>query len=532
MARPQATPRALAVARGDEPADTLITGGRVFADATREWVDTSLAIADGVIAGWGEREAAEVIDVDGAALTPGFIDAHMHLESTKLWIDEFVATVLPAGTTAVAADPHELANVLGSPGHPGTGAGGRAAADHLRDLRLQLRARVASSSRPGPTLDAADIAEMIERYGALGVAEVMNFPGVIAGDEEMLARVAVAGRLRVDGHSPGVVGAGAGRLPRRRGRVRPREHAARRRPRRSGARGCGCSCARARRARTWWRWRPSSSPTAPTGGALHRRSRTRHAAPARPRQRLRPAGGRQRDLGDRGDPAGQHQPGPLPRLRSARQPRARATRPTSSPSIGARDLGARARLAARAGRVVTGGALVPGAVPAAPIPTCCATRSTIGALPRRRPARAALPPGTPVRAVGVRATASPRVTPELEARPDADLAHAAVVERHRATGRSAGVRDRLRPAARRDRLDRRPRRAQPRRVGALRGRHGSRGRPAGRARRRPAGGARRRRPRRAAAAARRPDERRGGGRGLRSAAMRSATPRPERWASP
>ena len=116
MARPQATPRALAVARGDEPADTLITGGLVFADATREWIGTSLALAGGVIAGWGERDAREVIDVSGAALTPGFIDAHMHLESTKLWIDEFIATVLPMGTTAVAADPHELANVLGIPG--------------------------------------------------------------------------------------------------------------------------------------------------------------------------------------------------------------------------------------------------------------------------------------------------------------------------------------------------------------------------------------------------------------------------------
>ena len=116
MARPQASPRALAVARGDEPADTLITGGRVFSAGTREWVDTALALADGVIAGWGEREALEVVDVDGAALTPGFVDAHMHLESTKLWIDEFIATVLPHGTTAVAADPHELANVLGIPG--------------------------------------------------------------------------------------------------------------------------------------------------------------------------------------------------------------------------------------------------------------------------------------------------------------------------------------------------------------------------------------------------------------------------------
>ena len=143
MSRPPASPRAIAVARGDEPADLLITGGRVFADATREWIDTSLAIADGVIAGWGSRDALEIVDVDGAALTPGFVDAHMHLESTKLWIDAFVATVLPLGTTAVAADPHELANVLGIAGRRGAGAGGRAAADHVRDLRLQLRAGVA-----------------------------------------------------------------------------------------------------------------------------------------------------------------------------------------------------------------------------------------------------------------------------------------------------------------------------------------------------------------------------------------------------
>src|SRR4029077_12174126 len=72
-----------------------------------------LAIADGVIAGWGPREAREVVEGSGAALTPGFVDAHMHLESTKLWVDEFVRTVLPRGTTAVAADPHELANVFG-----------------------------------------------------------------------------------------------------------------------------------------------------------------------------------------------------------------------------------------------------------------------------------------------------------------------------------------------------------------------------------------------------------------------------------
>src|ERR1700744_1115534 len=116
MARPPASLRALAVARGDEPADLLLSGGRVYSSGTREWVATDLAIADGVVAGWGCREAREVIDVGGAALTPGFVDAHMQLESTKLWVDEFVRAVLPWGTTAVAADPHEIANVFGTPG--------------------------------------------------------------------------------------------------------------------------------------------------------------------------------------------------------------------------------------------------------------------------------------------------------------------------------------------------------------------------------------------------------------------------------
>ncbi len=205
MARPPVSPHALAVARGDAPADTLIRGGRVFCDATREWLSTSLAIADGVIAGWGERDAHDVIDVDGAALTPGFIDAHMHLESTKLWIDEFTATVLPLGSTTVVADPHELANVLGI---PGVLALMEAASALPITFVIYASSCVPASGfeRSGADLDAGDIRELIQRHGALGIAEVMNFPGVIAGDEEMLARIAAAGPLRVDGHSPGVTG--------------------------------------------------------------------------------------------------------------------------------------------------------------------------------------------------------------------------------------------------------------------------------------------------------------------------------------
>jgi adenine deaminase len=227
MARAPSSPHVLAVARGDEPADLLLRGGRVLSPSTREWVTTDLAVADGVVAGWGWREAEEEIDLDGAAVTAGLVDAHMHLESTKLWIDEFVRTVLPLGTTAVAADPHEVANVFGIPGVAALIAAAR---------QLPFTFGVCASScvpaspfeSPGAELFAPDVATLLEDFGAIGVAEVMNFPGVVAGDPEMLARIATAGRRRVDGHAPGTLRRAARCLPGRRGGVRPRVHRARR----------------------------------------------------------------------------------------------------------------------------------------------------------------------------------------------------------------------------------------------------------------------------------------------------------------
>ena len=206
MARAPSSPHVLAVARGDEPADLLLRGGRVLSPSTREWVTTDLALADGVVAGWGPRDAIEVVDLEGAAVTAGLVDAHMHLESTKLWIDEFVRTVLPLGTTAVAADPHEVANVFGIPGVAALIAAAR---------QLPFTFGVSASScvpaspfeSPGAELFAADVATLLDDYAAIGVAEVMNFPGVIAGDPEMLARIATAGSRRVDGHAPGLSGA-------------------------------------------------------------------------------------------------------------------------------------------------------------------------------------------------------------------------------------------------------------------------------------------------------------------------------------
>jgi len=108
--------RRLAVARGDEPADLVVRGGRVLSVFTREWLDVDVAVVDGWIAGFGEYDGREVVDASGRHVVPGFIDAHMHLESTKLLPDEFARLVLPLGTTAVVLDPHELANVLGTDG--------------------------------------------------------------------------------------------------------------------------------------------------------------------------------------------------------------------------------------------------------------------------------------------------------------------------------------------------------------------------------------------------------------------------------
>ena len=231
------------MARGDEPADMVIKGGRVFVPGTREWVRTDLAVADGVIAGWGTRDAREVVEVDGASLTAAFIDPHMHLESTKLWVDEFVRTVLPHGTTAVAADPHEIANVFGVPGVVAFAAATRG---------LPFTFGICASScvpaspfeSPGAELGPAELRELLEVDGALGIAEVMNVRGVINADPEVLAKIAAAGSRRVDGHAPGSSGASSTPTSPQVWSRTTNAPTSRRR-RRSGTKGCGSSCARA-----------------------------------------------------------------------------------------------------------------------------------------------------------------------------------------------------------------------------------------------------------------------------------------------
>jgi adenine deaminase len=205
VARPMDLARRLAVARGDEPADVVVRGGRVLSVFTREWLETDLAIADGYVVGLGEYEGARQIDATGRFVVPGFIDAHMHLESPKLLPDEFARLVLPLGTTAVVADPHELANVLGTDGVHWL-------LDFCAELPLDVYFMASSSvpasrfESPRRALNEGDLEGLLRRRRVLGLAEMMNFPGVIAGDRHELVKLGLSGATHVDGHAPGVLG--------------------------------------------------------------------------------------------------------------------------------------------------------------------------------------------------------------------------------------------------------------------------------------------------------------------------------------
>jgi adenine deaminase len=172
---------------------------------TREWIDADVAVVDGMIAGVGAYDGIERIDVSGRYVVPGFIDAHMHFETTRLLPEEYAREVVPQGTTCVVADPHEIANVLGAEGV-------RWFVDSCEGLPLDVYFMAPSSVPASPfesprhTLDLADLEAVLAHERVLGLAEMMNFPGVIAGDDRELAKLRLAGAGHVDGHAPGVVG--------------------------------------------------------------------------------------------------------------------------------------------------------------------------------------------------------------------------------------------------------------------------------------------------------------------------------------
>ena len=177
----------------------------MFSVFTKEWLRLDVAVKDGHVVGLGHYEGPERIDVDGAYLVPGFIDAHMHIESSKLMVDEFARAVLAQGTTAVVADPHEIANVLGTDGIHWL-------LDCCEDLPLDVYV-MASSCVPASHFESprrpfttGDIESLLRRSRTIGIAEMMNFPGVIAGAPSELAKLDTGLTDHVDGHAPGVRG--------------------------------------------------------------------------------------------------------------------------------------------------------------------------------------------------------------------------------------------------------------------------------------------------------------------------------------
>jgi adenine deaminase len=192
-------------ALGETPSSVLLKNARVVNVLTGEILRAGVAIAGDRIAGLGDYEAGEVIDLGGSYVAPGFIEAHVHVESALVPPAEYARAVVPRGTTTAVSDPHEVANVLGLEGV-------RFMIEQARDAPLDLYV-MASSCVPatdmetsGARLSPADLASLAGDPCVLGLAEVMNYPEVVAGHEETLAKIRqFAGRM-IDGHAPGLRG--------------------------------------------------------------------------------------------------------------------------------------------------------------------------------------------------------------------------------------------------------------------------------------------------------------------------------------
>ncbi len=196
----------LSAARGERPADLVLRGARLVNVLSHEIEKADVAVSGGVIAGVGSGyQGAQEIDLAGRYLCPGFIDAHVHIESSMVPPSEFARAVVPRGVTTVITDPHEIANVCGLEGI-------RFMLRDAESVPLEIFVN-ASSCVPatdletsGAVLEADDLAQLLDESRVLGLAEVMNFPGVVNGDPKVLAKLrAFDGRV-IDGHCPGLSG--------------------------------------------------------------------------------------------------------------------------------------------------------------------------------------------------------------------------------------------------------------------------------------------------------------------------------------
>ncbi|MFP5480315.1 MAG: adenine deaminase [Alphaproteobacteria bacterium] len=188
--------------RGLAPADLVLKGGRVFDLVTGELVETDVAICGDTIVGvFGTYAGKREIDVSGKVLVPGFIDTHLHVESSLVTPHEFDRCVTPRGVTTAICDPHEIANVCGV---TGIRFFLDSAAQLVMDLRVQLSSCVPSThmETTGARLVAADLVPFMDHPKVIGLAEFMNYPGVLMKDPECLEKLAAFQGRHIDGHAP------------------------------------------------------------------------------------------------------------------------------------------------------------------------------------------------------------------------------------------------------------------------------------------------------------------------------------------
>ncbi len=198
--------RLIQVAKGELPADLLLANARIINVFNGEIEAGNVAICGDRIAGVGDyRQAKQTMDLGGKYIAPGFINGHIHPESSMLDIGQYARAVVPHGTTALVTDLHEIANVCGLEGI-------RYMLESARRLPLDLFLMAPSCvpatnlETSGASLDPEEIGQILKWKECIGLGEVMNFPGVINGDETMLKKISLAKGKIIDGHAPGLAG--------------------------------------------------------------------------------------------------------------------------------------------------------------------------------------------------------------------------------------------------------------------------------------------------------------------------------------
>ena len=193
--------RIIKIVKGEIKAELVLKNANIINVFTNEIIKGDIAIERGKIIGIGEYEGIEEMDLEGKYLSPGFIDSHVHIESSMVTPGQFAKAILPRGVTTVVTDPHEIANVKGIEGI-------KYMLDESQDLPLDVYVMLPSCvpSTPfenaGAVLEAEDLEKLMNEERVLGLGEMMNYPGVIGGDEKVLKKLALFQDKVIDGHGP------------------------------------------------------------------------------------------------------------------------------------------------------------------------------------------------------------------------------------------------------------------------------------------------------------------------------------------